>query len=56
MHIKEFNPSKNYQNKINDFIFENEKNKKNLNILEFGVREGRSTKYSWKFAQMIMES
>ena len=44
MPIKKFNPSENYQNKINDFIFENEKNKKDLNILEFGVREGRSTK------------
>ncbi len=34
----------NYLNKIKNFIFEFEKNKKNLNILEFGVREGRSTK------------
>ena len=30
--------------KITNFIFEYERNKKNPNILEFGVREGRSTK------------
>ena len=29
----------NYLNKIKNFIFEFEKNKKNLNILELGVRE-----------------
>ena len=38
------NPDQNYQKKITNFILENEKNKKNINILEFGVREGRSTK------------
>ena len=36
--------SESYIKKITNFIFENEKNRKNLNILEFGVREGRSTK------------
>jgi hypothetical protein len=36
--------SNDYIIKINKFIFDNEKNKKNINILEFGVREGRSTK------------
>jgi predicted O-methyltransferase YrrM len=41
---EKINPSKNYQKKIADFIFCNENNKKNINILEFGVREGRSTK------------
>jgi len=44
MDDKKFTPEKNYLKKINNFIFEFEKNKKNLNILEFGVREGRSTK------------
>jgi predicted O-methyltransferase YrrM len=38
------NPDQNYQKKITNFILENEKDKKNINILEFGVREGRSTK------------
>jgi hypothetical protein len=38
------NPDQNYQNKIYNFILENEKHKRNINILEFGVREGRSTK------------
>jgi predicted O-methyltransferase YrrM len=41
---EEINPSKNYQKKITDFILNNENNRKNINILEFGVREGRSTK------------
>ena len=36
--------SNDYIRKINKFIFDNEKDKKNINILEFGVREGRSTK------------
>jgi hypothetical protein len=40
----EINPSNNYKFKIDNFIFENEKHKKDLCILEFGVREGRSTK------------
>jgi hypothetical protein len=31
-------------NKITNFIYNHEKNKNNLSILEFGVREGRSTK------------
>ena len=34
----------NFLEKISNFIFEHEKNKKNLNILEFGVRKGISTK------------
>ena len=34
----------NYLKKIKNFIFEFEKNKKNPLILEFGVRQGRSTK------------
>ena len=38
------NPDQNYQNKIYNFILENEKHKRNIYILEFGVREGRSTK------------
>ena len=38
------NPDQDYQKKIYNFILENEKDKKNINILEFGVREGRSTK------------
>ncbi len=33
-----------FDQKISNFIFEHEKNKKNLNILEFGVRKGISTK------------
>ena len=41
---KEIDPAQNYQNKITNFILDHEINKKNLNILEFGVREGRSTK------------
>ena len=28
-----------FDQKISNFIFEHEKNKKNLNILEFGVRK-----------------
>lgn len=38
------NPDHDYLNKIYNFILEKEKDKKNINILEFGVREGRSTK------------
>lgn len=38
------NSSDKFKEKISSFIFEHEKNKKNLNILEFGVREGISTK------------
>ena len=34
----------NYLNKIRNFIYEFEKDKKNPFILEFGVRQGRSTK------------
>ena len=34
----------NFLEKISNFIFEHEKNRKNLNILEFGVRKGISTK------------
>ena len=37
------NPDKNFLNKIKNFIYQREKNKKNINILEFGVRQGRST-------------
>ena len=37
---KEIDPAQNYQNKITNFILDHEINKKNLNILEFGVREG----------------
>ncbi len=44
MKNEKFTPEDNYLKKIKNFIFEYEKNKKNLNILEFGVREGRSTK------------
>ena len=44
MFKKIINPSENYQNKIDRFILSNENNKKKINILEFGVREGRSTK------------
>ena len=44
MNKEKFKPEDNYLKKIKNFIFEFEKNKKNLNILEFGVREGRSTK------------
>ena len=40
----EIDPNSDYLKKIKKFIFEYEKNKKNLNILEFGVKEGRSTK------------
>ena len=36
--------SNKFGQKISNFIFEHEKYKKNLNILEFGVREGISTK------------
>ena len=36
--------SNKFGQKISNFIYEHEKNKKNLNILEFGVREGVSTK------------
>ena len=35
--------SNKFGQKISNFIFEHEKHKKNLNILEFGVREGIST-------------
>jgi len=41
---KKINPTQNYQDKITNFILDHEINKKNINILEFGVREGRSTK------------
>ncbi len=41
---KEINPNKNYNDKISSYILDNEIDKKNINILEFGVREGRSTK------------
>tara|TARA_B100001540_G_scaffold314048_1_gene338162 strand:- start:250 stop:915 length:666 start_codon:yes stop_codon:yes gene_type:complete len=44
MKNEKFTPEDNYLKKIKNFIFEYEKNNKNLNILEFGVREGRSTK------------
>jgi len=44
MSNKKIIPSENYQNKITKFILDHETNKKNINILEFGVREGRSTK------------
>ena len=44
MQNKKFNPEDSYLKKITNFIFEYERNKKNPNILEFGVREGRSTK------------
>lgn len=33
-----------FSNKLENFIINYEKDKENLNILEFGVREGRSTK------------
>ena len=35
---KEIDPNQNYQNKITNFILDHEINKKNLNILEFGVQ------------------
>ena len=38
--------------KISNFIFEHEKYKKNLNILEFGVREGISTKMFLDLCEM----
>ena len=41
---KKINPTQNYQDKITNFILDHEINKKNINVLEFGVREGRSTK------------
>ena len=41
---KIINPSQDYLEKIRTFILENEKKKKKINILEFGVREGRSTR------------
>tara|TARA_B100000886_G_scaffold273776_1_gene197673 strand:+ start:18 stop:683 length:666 start_codon:yes stop_codon:yes gene_type:complete len=44
MFKKEINPNQNYKDKISSFILDHEINKKNINILEFGVREGRSTK------------
>ena len=44
MFKKEINPVQNYQDKITKFILDHENDKKNINILEFGVREGRSTK------------
>lgn len=34
----------NFSNKLENFIINYEKGKENINILEFGVREGRSTK------------
>ena len=39
-----------YDTKIEDFMFSDIVNKKNLTILEFGVREGTSTK---KFVKKI---
>lgn len=44
MNVIKDNFSYDYIEKINLFIFDSIKYKKNLNILEFGVREGRSTK------------
>ena len=44
MFKKKINPLQNYQDKITKFILDHEIDKKNINILEFGVREGRSTK------------
>lgn len=43
MQQKENYLSKNFEEKIKNFILQNEYNIKNLNILEFGVRQGRST-------------
>lgn len=40
----EIDPDKSYLDKINSFILKHEIHKKNIDILEFGVREGRSTK------------
>lgn len=40
---KKINPNQNYRDKITSFILNHEIHKKNINILEFGVREGRST-------------
>ena len=37
-------PDKIFLKKIKNFIFEKEISKKNINILEFGVRQGRTTK------------
>ena len=52
---KEFNPDQNYKDKINNFILDHEINKKNINILEFGVREGRSQKCFWtSVLQMVV--
>ena len=39
----------NFSNKLENFIINYEKGKENLNILEFGVREGRSTKNVFRF-------
>ena len=44
MFKEKINPLQNYQDKITKFILDHEISKKNINILEFGVREGRSTK------------
>ena len=44
MFKEKINPLQNYQDKITKFILDHEIDKKNINILEFGVREGRSTK------------
>jgi len=38
------NPNQDFKKKIKNFIYVNEKHRKNINILEFGVRQGRSTK------------
>jgi hypothetical protein len=40
----------NYQKKLSEFVFEDIKFSKNLNILEFGVRYGESTK---KFIEIV---
>lgn len=40
----------NYQKKLSEFVFKDIKSKKNLNILEFGVRYGQSTR---KFIEIV---
>ena len=42
----------NFYKKISNFIFEHEKHKKNINILEFGVRKGISTKMFLKLCDV----
>lgn len=44
MNNNDFLSNEDYLNKIQSFIYNHQKDKKNLRILEFGVREGRSTK------------